>query len=349
MKLLIITQKVDAEDDLLGFFVDWIGKFSERFDKVFVITLAEGNHNLPANVFVYSLGKERNNSKIARFWNFYRYLFKLIPESDGIFAHMSPIFAVAAWPVALIFRKRIVLWYLHRSVTFRLRLAEKLVYKIVTASKESLNIKSRKIVETGHGIDVGKFKTEREWLTGQTLKILSVGRISKIKNYETLIKAARILGERGVDFEITIVGRPVMPPDFKYLAKLKKLIDDYKLTSKIKFVGFIPYSRISNYYQRTDIFVNLAPKGGIDKVVLEAMAAGLPVFVSNRAFSKDLEPYGSYLIFNGQEEIDLADKIINFLNMSPDRKRKIARSLTDSVEKNHNLNNLIDKISLLYG
>jgi len=349
MKLLIITQKVDAEDDLLGFFVDWIRKFSERFDKVFVITLFKGNYNLPANVFVYSLGKERNNSKIARFWNFYKYLFKLVPESSGIFAHMSPIFAVAAWPVALIFRKRIVLWYLHRSVTFRLRLAEKLVYKIVTASKESLNIKSRKIVETGHGIDVGKFKTEREWLTGQTLKILSVGRISKIKNYETLIKTAKILRKKGVDFEITIVGRPVMPPDFKYFAKLKKLIDDYKLTSKIKFIGFIPYSRISNYYQRADIFVNLAPKGGIDKVVLEAMAASLPVFVSNRAFSKDLEPYGNYLIFDDQDGADLAGKIINFLNMNPGRKREIARSLTDSVEKNHNLNNLIDKISLLYG
>ena len=136
--ILIITQKVDEQDDLLGFFVDWIGEFAKHFDRVFVITLAEGKYDLPNNVSVYSLGKERNNSKIARFFNFYKYLFKLVPQSSSIFAHMSPVFVIASWPVTFIYRRKIILWYLHRSVTFRLKVAEKLCYKIVTASKTQI-------------------------------------------------------------------------------------------------------------------------------------------------------------------------------------------------------------------
>ena len=68
--LLIITQRVDDGDDLLGFFVDWLREFSKKFDKVFVITLTKSHYDLPSNIHVYSLGKERNNSKIARVFNF---------------------------------------------------------------------------------------------------------------------------------------------------------------------------------------------------------------------------------------------------------------------------------------
>ena len=106
--LLIITQRVDEQDDLLGFFVDWIREFSLHFEKVFVITLAKGKYQLPNNVFVYSLGKESNNSTIARIYNFYKYLFQLVPKSSNIFAHMSPIFVIASWPITRFYRKKII-------------------------------------------------------------------------------------------------------------------------------------------------------------------------------------------------------------------------------------------------
>src|SRR3989338_4195100 len=138
MNLLIITREVNVEDDILGFFVEWIKEFSKYFDRVFVITLAKGSYDLPGNVFVYSLGKERGNSKMSRLIVFYKLLLSLVPKSSGVFVPLSPIFVIASWPLAFVFRKKIILWYLHRSVTFRLRVAEKLCYRIVTAARESL-------------------------------------------------------------------------------------------------------------------------------------------------------------------------------------------------------------------
>ena len=65
-KLLIITQKVDAQDDLLGFFVDWIAEFARRFEEVHVVALEVGTHSLPGNVTVYSLGKDSGKTKIQQ-------------------------------------------------------------------------------------------------------------------------------------------------------------------------------------------------------------------------------------------------------------------------------------------
>src|SRR3989344_6741688 len=57
MRLLIVTQKVDKNDPVLGFFHRWIEKFAKNFERVTVICLGKGEYNLPANVKVLSLGK----------------------------------------------------------------------------------------------------------------------------------------------------------------------------------------------------------------------------------------------------------------------------------------------------
>ncbi len=345
--LLIIAQKVDAEDDLLGFFIDWIKEFSNNFDNVFVITLSKGKYELPSNVQVYSLGKEHGSSKFVRLVTYYKLLFRLVPKSNGVFAHMSPIFAVSSWPVTFIFRKKIILWYLHRSVTFRLKLANLLCYKIVTAAKESLLFKSNKIIETGHGINIEKFRTKRDW-TGDRFRLLSVGRISKIKNYETLIKAAKILQEKNIEVEIKIVGQPVMSADTEYMNYLKTLNEKLALRREIEFVGFVPFSKIADYYKNSDLVVGLTPQGGIDKTILEAMASGCLVLTSNPVNKKYFGSYSDDLLFGYGNPENLAEKIEFLIRMPVQKKEEMSRFLVNSIEENHNLLDLIVKLSRLY-
>ena len=345
--LLIITQKVDENDDHRGFFIDWLKEFAKKIDKVSVITVAEGSYMLPENIQIYSLGKERGAPKIIQAILFYWYLARLIPGSGGIFAHASAIFVIASWPFAFIYRKKIILWYLHRSVTFRLKLAEKLCYKIATAAKESLGFRSRKIVETGHGINIDGFKTNRNWIGGM-LKILSVGRISKIKNYDTLLEAAKILKERGVDFKIKIIGQPVMGPDVDYFDFLRSLKKRLNLEKEVDFVGFVPHSRISSFYKESDFVIGLTPEGGIDKAVLEGMASGCIVLTSNTANQKYLGPYADKLLFHYRDPNDLADKIEAVNLMAVETKREISRFLVESVSKGHNLESLIKKLADLF-
>ncbi len=60
MKLLILTQKVDKNDDILGFFHGWIAEFARYCEKVTVVALEVHEYDLPRNVKVLSLGKEKS-------------------------------------------------------------------------------------------------------------------------------------------------------------------------------------------------------------------------------------------------------------------------------------------------
>jgi len=346
--LLVITQKVDQNDDHRGFFIDWLKEFGKKFDEVYVITVAGGTFSLPDNIHVYSLGKDRGTNKFVQAIRFYGILVRLLPKSVGVFAHASAIFVVASWPLAFVFRKKIVLWYLHRSVTFRLKLAEIMCYKIVTAAKESLKFTSDKIVETGHGIRVEEFETARDWNKKEQLKILSVGRISKIKNYETLLKAAAILKIKGIDFNVTIVGQPVMSSDTDYLNYLKSLQNELGLQKEVQFIGSVPYHQMPSLNKSADIVVGLTPNGGIDKALLEGMASGCIALTSNTVNKKYFGSYAEKLIFKHGSPESLTNKILALEELSMEEKNQISRFLVDMIKEKHNLKNLAETISKLY-
>jgi glycosyltransferase involved in cell wall biosynthesis len=347
-KLLVITQKVDENDDHRGFFIDWLKEFAKIFDEIVVVTVAEGSYTLPENIHVYSLGKERGFPKIIQAVRFYWYLFRFIPGSNGIFAHASAIFVIVSWPVTFVFRKKIVLWYLHRSVTFRLKIAEKLCYKIVTATKESLGFFSGKIIETGHGINIDKFRLERSWLSNGKLNVLSVGRISKIKNYEILLETANILKNKNIDFGIKIIGQPVMPNDFKYLNFLKELKEKLNLNSYVKFMGSVPHNKIVQYFQESNVVIGLTPDGGVDKVILEGMASGCLVLTSNNVCRNYFGNYGDKLIFSYRNSEDLSEKIINLSKLTSEIKKEISDFMVQSVSNHHELSRTIKHISSLF-
>jgi len=342
-KIIIITQMVDSNDNHRAFFIDWIKEFAKKYEKVEVITVGKGDYHLPSNVSVYSLGKEQSISKFIQAVRFFKHLIKIVPKADGIFAHASPIFVIASWPVAFLFRKKIILWYLHRALTFKLKIAEMMSYKIVTARRASLTLLSTKIVETGHGIDVENFNTDRSW-DSNSLKILSVGRISKIKNFETIIRATKILKDQGMSVELSIVGEPVMDNDHQYLEELIKMVSELGLSNEVKFLGFVPYNQMSQYYSQNDFFVGALPFGGIDKAMLEAMASGEITLTSNEAFQEYFGDYGGSLLFKHNNSADLAEKIINLNNADRVFKKNISDFLHKSVKDHHNLKRLIDKI-----
>src|SRR3990167_9977863 len=113
VKLLIITQKVDVNDDILGFFHGWLEKFAKKFSKLTVICLEKGEYVLPQNVEVLSLGKEAGKSRLKYIFRFYKYIFKYRDDYDAVFVHMNPEYVVLGGLFWKIMRKKILLWYNH--------------------------------------------------------------------------------------------------------------------------------------------------------------------------------------------------------------------------------------------
>ena len=328
MKLLIVTQAVDTEDPVLGFFVRWIEEFAKHIERIEVICLKEGKHTLPANVHIHSLGKEKNASQAAYILNFYRYIWQFRHDYDTVFVHMNPEYVVLGGIFWRLWSKRIVLWYTHKSVNLKLRIAVLFAHDIFTASREGCPLTTDKLNVVGHGIDTALFHAPIKPFD-TPLRIVSVGRITPIKNLDTLIEAVALLKERGIDTAVTLIGAPTKPSDEAYLESLKELAKNREVSGKVRFMGNIPHSLMPKTYREFDISVNLCPAGGMDKAVLESMAAGLLVFVSNTAFSELFGPYTHELMFKEKDAAACAEKIAAFMHQA----EKASRARTDLQER----------------
>ncbi|MDO8564830.1 MAG: glycosyltransferase, partial [bacterium] len=273
MRLIIVTQTVDSNDRNLGFFASWIEAFAKHTDVV-VIANEVGAYQLPENVEVISLGKEKGASRFARIRRYRKLLRELLPQSDGVFFHMCPEYVLAAYPLVQKFRKKSALWYVHKQVSLKLRLAEKLVDRIFTASTESFRLPSKKVEIVGHGIDTEIFKPQTEHTS--PLHLVTVGRIAPVKDVRTIILGFIELQKEFPQSRLSVIGEAATANDRKYEKEVRALSP-----AGISFESAAFGTVFSRSYSA---FVHASQTGSMDKAVLEALAVGLPVFTSSEAF-----------------------------------------------------------------
>lgn len=353
MKLLICTQKVDKNDSVLGFFHRWLEEFAKHCEKLAVICLEKGEYDLPQNVKVLCLGKNIqypiSNIKficqLRYLWQFYEYIWRERKNYDSVFVHMNPEYVVLGGWLWRLMGKKISLWYVHRQVNLKLRIAAFFANKIFSVSPESFRLKSKKVNFVGHGIDTEFFKCNVKTRESDVFKIITVGRITRIKNLDILIKAVGLLRDVvGRKFVVELVGEPVTGEDEKYLQELKNSVKIKQLDGIVRFIGSLPYHEIVNLYCQSDLLVNLCPTGGVDKVVLEAMSCGIPALVSNKAFEQYLGIMAFDLIFDYNNSVSLKGKLLFWINNCANEIVAAGGLLRGGVEKQHNLKLLISNI-----
>jgi glycosyltransferase involved in cell wall biosynthesis len=340
MKLLMITRKVDHDDSVAGFTYQWVRQLADQLEQLYVICLEKGNtRGLPDNCQVFSLGKEKKKNRIKEFFLFHHFARRLVRCVDGVFAHQNPEYGIMISPWTKIFNKKLVAWYTHKSVTIKLRLLNFLADRMLSASRDSFRLASKKLKVLHHGIDVKLFLPEPR-VKSLPKKIVSISRLSPIKNIDLMIRLAAGLTKDGLDLTLLVAGDSGIASDKVYQRKLSQIVKDLGINENVKFLGPIANKLTPAIYQRADLFLNFSDTGSLDKSVLEAMSCGTPVLVTNEAFAEIL-PAISENMFASKDLDELTNKAKKLLSSGAGT---VSAEERDYVVKNHNLENLIGEI-----
>ena len=227
------------------------------------------------------------------------------------------------------------LWYVHKQVDWKLRLAEKMVDRVFSASPESFRLKSKKLVLLGHGIDTALFLAPQTEAHGCIL--MTAGRISRSKRVDVLLRAV-ILASQNLPqgWRFLIYGSPITKDDNLYRSELNQLVSSHHFEKQVEFVGGIEHNKMPEKYQAASLFLHASKTGSIDKAVLEAMSTGLPVVSSSEGF-RALLPH-EYVISSATPEA-FCHAIRSYWNRGRDMR------LRDTVTERFELSRLISALS----
>jgi glycosyltransferase involved in cell wall biosynthesis len=350
VNVLVFNLRLDADDGVLGFTTDWVNALARRCDEVVVITMAMGSLRLEPNVTAYSVGLEKGRGKARRVIAFYALLWKVLRERriNVCFAHMNSVFAVLGAPLLKAFGVPTLLWYAHKSVTPTLRVAERVVDAAVTSSASGFQLPSRKLTIIGQGIDTDRFSPSPEPRTSEgPLRLLSFGRISRVKRLEIILEALALLrvNEPRLEFECRIVGDPPNADGQAYLSELQARTKALGLEREVSFSPGIPYHQAHDIFAQADVFLNPGDTDSVDKTGLEAMSCGVPMITSNIAF-KDILPAEmqppSIVPKNDPEAF--ADALAKMAHWSPEERRAFGLRGRAAVVAEHSIDSLADKL-----
>ena len=330
-RLVVVTQKADPADPVLGATMPKLRALAARVDELVVLAASSVPGALPDNCRVrhFAAGTKplrglRFEAALAR---------ELRPRPLGILAHMCPIYAVLAAPLARPLGVPVVLWFVHHHVSPTLRIAASLATDVASVGPRSFPLDTAKLAAIGHGIDVSPFTCAPARDAG--VRLLALGRYSRVKRLEVVLDAlARS------EASLTVHGPAVTDDDRAYRGDLERRAR--QLAVDARFEDAVPHAEVPALLAAHDALVSNT-RGGADKVVLEAAAACRPVLTSAPAFA-DLV-HGLDLGFDGAGE--LAARIDRLRAASAEERDAIGRELRARVERSHGVDTWAEAIMRL--
>lgn len=180
------------------------------------------------------------------------------------------------------------------------RLAFRLCHQLVTGPESmrkfyvhTHGVPAEKIIILPNDVDVHRFRPasgqEKSALRGQlglpAGKIAMIlHRLSPVRRHTLYFPAMLTALEANLEASLVIVG------DGPERLALEKLIARSPARGRVFLAGAQPHARVHDYLRCADLFLNPSYVEGFPRVVIEAMACGLPVLVTDAGGTADLLP-----------------------------------------------------------
>ena len=176
--------------------------------------------------------------------------------------------------------------------------------------------------------------------------IAQIGAVTPLKNQKELIKAAYILKDRNLNFQIQIIGNG----DIGYIQELQELIHQLHLQEEVIFYG--RQMDIDRFYQNADIVTVCSNAESFGRTTVEAQLSGCLVVGATAGATPELIKDGEtgFLYEKGNSK-ELAEKIIYaFLHLKLARKVAISgqHHACITYTKEHNAEEILKVYKNIY-
>jgi glycosyltransferase involved in cell wall biosynthesis len=137
---------------------------------------------------------------------------------------------------------------------------------VMTISMRETNVDMNKVLVLPKGIDLKLFGNTKN---NSSKKLTAIVTRSLMPEYrhDVILRAFEIINQRGIDFELTIVG------DGKLLPMLQELAKKLNIENKVNFTGRIPNTELPKLLQQSNIYLSMPITEGVSASLFEAMAS----------------------------------------------------------------------------
>lgn len=319
-----------------------IAALARRVDEIVVLALGARPAGLPENVRVCifgggSYGRAGTGARLA--WNLAAELARP-PRPLAVVAHMSPVFALVAAPLARPLGVPVLLWYTQWGSSATLRAAARLSTCVLSVDRRSFPLASGDVRAIGHGIDVSRFACA-EPSAGRPLRALALGRYAPVKGYPTLLRALRFAADEGLDVRLGVHGPTLTPAEAAHRVELSRLAADLSLTDVVDLGGPVEHERVPALLAASDVLLSDTAAGSADKAVYEACAACRPALASSPVYDTLLP---ESLRFPGGDATMLALRLRQLAALDRSARGELGRTLRVGVERAHSVETWADGV-----
>ncbi|OQX22104.1 MAG: hypothetical protein BWK75_01560 [Candidatus Altiarchaeales archaeon A3] len=353
----------------------WVEWFAKRGHEVHIISPREQQGAIGKNVYIHKPNIENCSSIVKKLpfksrWIYTWLCIKIIKEinPDIVHGHFitdsgpPTIFSgnypklVSAWGSDVLvspknsFINKLILKYTLRNSDLILAESE-ILKKEMELYENSLNIK---VIPWGINIDMFNRVTDlnqdiknlkSELALGDSPIIISTRPFSPVYSIDTVIEAIPIVTKEipNAKFILKNFGKGLL-----FKEKMEDLAKNLNVSHHIMFVDEVEYNELPKYLNSSDIYVSTSLSDSCSVSMLEAMACGLPVVVSDEPSNLEWikDGWNGY-IFPRKDYEALAEKLIMLLK-DKEKRKLFGKRNREIIEERGDWDKNMEKVEQLY-
>ncbi|MDI6813415.1 MAG: glycosyltransferase family 4 protein [Deltaproteobacteria bacterium] len=210
------------------------------------------------------------------------------------------------------------------------------------ASESRLLAPQTHAINVGNGANIKLFQVSTKRKTNGELRLLFVGTLNGRKGEDVILSACQQLGTESLPWRITVVG------DGPRYEVFQEKVKGAGLSKKVRVLRYVDYNKMPDLYQWADVFLFPSFSEGMPKAVLEAMACGCAVILSDIPGCRELVAEGRNGFLIPPDRPDLLAEAVQRFFKDPGLIQRMGQASRSIIEQRYTWDAVAKRVEECY-